>query len=404
MVIRYNYPVDKQDFPYPRFSEAEYRDRYARIRNFMKDNGLDCLLVSGGDSAFQRCYSNFRWLTNTMGSHDYMVYCIFPADGEPTLAILLTSRDKIARSVLADIRFGNPVETVVERLKELHLEKSVIGIVEPDGQYSIPHNHMVKLRNEFSQATFKFVTNEFWKLRWVKSREELEVLQKVTELGDLAHEYMMTRVKLGMSEGHLFSAYAAAAFENGGEFGYCSLISQPMSKPQDASPRFRPLNRTLHQGDIVITEISPYYQGYEAQAQRTWTYGEPNNEYKEMYEVAEETWRRVEQVLRPGVHSSKIVEAFSYIQERGYIQRAGGLHWMHGVLPRDGPLPPSRAGVEYGAESFVLVENVCPTIEVMVTTEDWRRGVRIGDTFAITSNGAQPLHRYPSHHPGITVL
>jgi hypothetical protein len=65
-------------FPYPRFSQAEYRRRYENIRAMMREMRLDCLLIIGGSAAYGRF--NFRYVTNMMGKPKWptIVFNKFP--------------------------------------------------------------------------------------------------------------------------------------------------------------------------------------------------------------------------------------------------------------------------------------------------------------------------------------
>ncbi len=106
----------------------------------MESKGLDCLIISGGGAAFDRCWSNIRYVTNYMGSMEIATYCVFPLEGESVVASILVLPDRAARSVV-EVRARNAIEVTVQRIKELSLTTGRIGIVEPDVLISIPMNH-----------------------------------------------------------------------------------------------------------------------------------------------------------------------------------------------------------------------------------------------------------------------
>ncbi len=73
-------------YAYPSFSEKEFKTRHQRIREWMESKDLDCLIVSGGGAAFDRCWSNIRYVTNYMGTMEIATYCVFPLEGEELFA------------------------------------------------------------------------------------------------------------------------------------------------------------------------------------------------------------------------------------------------------------------------------------------------------------------------------
>ena len=73
----------------------------------MDEHGLECLLITGNNSIWERGWANIRWVTNYMGTMELDCTCVFPREGDPMLAILgLNARlpDRIARSIVTDVR------------------------------------------------------------------------------------------------------------------------------------------------------------------------------------------------------------------------------------------------------------------------------------------------------------
>ncbi len=399
---KYEYPLDKSRYNYPTFSPKEYERRYDLIRKFMRRKEIECLLIAGGTTAFDRCWSNIRYVTNYIGSMEHVTYCVFPLEGEPIVASLLIVPSRIARSIV-EVRASNPVQVVVERLKELKLEKCKIGIVEPDVTMSIPLNHWTEFSSAFPEASMKFVTEEFWRLRLVKSDEEIKALERAAGLGDIAVEAIATKVKPAMKEGEVYGIYYNAVLSAGGEPGFPGIAATSMKDPDDGFIRVHPMNRTIKSGDLILMELGPLYNGYEAQNQKSIALGELRPDYREMYDLAMEAWYAVRNTLRPGMTDVEIKRAGDIVLGHGYINNSPYVHWMHGGMPREGPL----IGLPHSywqASRIVLEKNMCPTVEIALSTPDRKKGVVIGDTFRITDGDPVCLHKYPSHNPAITVI
>ena len=103
-----------------------------------------------------------------------------------------------------------------------------------------------------------------------------------------------------------------------------------------------PSSRTLRSGDILAIELSIGYQGYAGQALRTIVLdGEPNPLFSDLYATADEAYRAMRDTIRPGATTGDVLEALTFIDDRGYAIIDGLLHgYGIGILP---PSLPTRA-------------------------------------------------------------
>ncbi|MYE75798.1 MAG: hypothetical protein F4232_05245, partial [Acidimicrobiaceae bacterium] len=175
--ITYPHPINHDWYDWPTFSDAEFERRHALVRGFMAERDLDCLLVAGAAHLWDRGWANVRWITNYMGTMELDSFVIFPADGEPTLAILgLNARlpDRVTRSIFPDVRGALNTRTIlVDRLDELGLHRGRVGIVNPTPYLSVSRDHWAALTGTYPQIEFAEFSDEFWKMRLVLSDEEV---------------------------------------------------------------------------------------------------------------------------------------------------------------------------------------------------------------------------------------
>src|SRR6266702_5685058 len=119
-----------RDAIYEQFSEQEYARRYAALRAKMREHGLDVMIVPGGPSHWS-FGGGMTWLTGHWEWHAISSYVVVPLDGEPTLIFSMggTHAEACRRecaNALSDVRHsrnGRYAEVMVERLKELKLER-----------------------------------------------------------------------------------------------------------------------------------------------------------------------------------------------------------------------------------------------------------------------------------------
>ncbi|MFQ6075126.1 MAG: M24 family metallopeptidase [Candidatus Bathyarchaeia archaeon] len=378
---------------YPIFSKKEYEKRHDNIRKMMIDKGLACLVVAGSSARWNEKNANIRYISNWCGKENICSYIVFPLEGEPTLLLWSTVRLKNAKemSFLKDIRGVHPhyAKAISERIKELRLEDEKIGIEGIDEYTSIPLNHYQELRQECPKAEFKFVSIVS-NLRLIKSPEEIGFMKRAAQLCDMAIETFATETKIGMKDYEVYAKIEYAITSNGGESPSLLLVgSTSMSNPRMPFPFIHPTNRTIENGDVVLTEITARYGGYWAQTHKTLFVGEPLKEYRELFDVALESYMITVEELRPGNDVKNVLRGKSPMERAGLSTVAPVAHGIGMEAPED----PVIGLAHWPPQKMKLKEGMTFTVEPNPSTEDFSRGVFLGDTFVITGEGAQCLHK-----------
>ena len=117
-------------YPYPRFSIAERDRRWQAVRELMREQNLDVIVTpqnSGHSADYQ---ANTRYLTHCGGGEPDLA-AVFPLDGDVTaIATSAAPRWPTVQDWVTDVREArrNYGRAIVERLKELNVERGRIGI------------------------------------------------------------------------------------------------------------------------------------------------------------------------------------------------------------------------------------------------------------------------------------
>ncbi len=397
----------QQRFPYPRFSKAEYQRRYANIRKMMRERNLNCLLIVGGSAAYGRCWFNLRYVVNMMGKAEMANYCFFPKDGEPAVVTRpghSLASGMLARTAVRNVIVGKPsvLDAIVNEIKERGYDKGRIGIVEYDPYTSIPKNHWDFFSGSLPQAEFAFVTKDFIALRLLKSAEEIQFLERSAELGDIGLRTMQERVSPGMTEGEVFGIVHEAVLKAGGEMGMIQIGSCSMLDPDINDQRPRPVERVIGECDIINNELGIFYNGYEAQCGRPVVTGEPTAEYRAMFEVALEGYRRLVPTLFPGKSSDDSLKEMEFIRGSGFEFYGGFLQGMLGANPRHEP----QIGfdrVQSAEDRYLFDESgrlvYQPghvfTVQMHIVDQSHTRGLFVGDFVVIEEDGPRCLNQLP---------
>lgn len=315
--------VDEQQGKWPSLSEKERDRRWRLVKEFVKAERLDCLVVFGGQSR-----ERFdRYLTNDRPGG----VVIFPLEGELvhlTWAFLdLTSHLESAlrgeASWVRDMRMGAWGRGIVEVLREKGYERANIGVVglntvgpyEPEG--FIPYRTWAYILANLPYANFREVSTAFCQLIFVKSDEELQLVRRAAEIGELAAEAMMKTTRPGTSEIEIYAAATNQLSLNGARgqsapAGHIMSIHSGADNPSWGAPAwlFRgQAPRVVKNGDVVQAEIFSFYAGMETQLQMSIAIEPVDSTNRECAAIARGSYDAGLKALRPGRRFGEVVEA-----------------------------------------------------------------------------------------------
>lgn len=392
---RYNY-----DVVYQKFSPAEMARRYQATRDKMARLGLDALIAPGGPNHWS-FGGGMRWLTNHWEWHAMACYVLVPMQGDPTLVYSMGGShiEAVRRAVVIDdvrhSRNGKFGDVLVERLKELRLEKGRIGITEADPRFhdNLPENQYRVLREGLPDADFKFVGEFFHELLLHKSPEELECIRRAGEMTDMALRAMIARGAPGVAEYQLAAAAAGAVLDAGGQIDFLIVGATPMSDPAMVFGNPHPSERRLQKGDLILNELAIGYRGYTAQIGVPFCLGKPTDEVQSLFDdVTLPGYLRLEALLRPGVTYENFRQEGQWFKAKGYQSRPTLLHGMDFVTSS-----PHIVVDEVRAEPYETAFE--PEMTVMLEpnpiTPDGNLGIFLGQTYIITEDGHERVTKYP---------
>ena len=206
----------------------------------MREHKLDALIVPGGPSHWS-FGGGMLWLTGHWEWHALSSYVLVPLEGEPTMIYSMggTHAEAVRRQVevaVKDVRHsrnGRYADIMVERIRELKLERGRIGLMEIDPRHGdyLPVNQYNVLRENLPDAELIFTKGFLHELLSIHSAEELDCVRKAGLLCQRAMEAMVERARPGVKEYELRAAAGAAILEGGGDIDFLIIGSTPMANP-----------------------------------------------------------------------------------------------------------------------------------------------------------------------------
>ncbi|HEV8342084.1 MAG TPA: M24 family metallopeptidase [Candidatus Binatia bacterium] len=390
-------------YPYPRFSLAERDRRWKTVRELMLRQNIDVIVTpqnTGHSTDFQ---ANTRYLTHVGGGGDSDIAAVFPLEGEVTaIATSAAPRWPTVQDWTQDVREArrNYGRVIVERLKELNVERGRIGITglgqvegtrTPEG--TILYGTWKQIREAFPHAELVDATAILAEVRYVKSQEEIEVLTKSMEMIELAYQAEVEAARSGVKDWEVWAATQYALMRNGSEMPvHCNWVSGKNSRRTLS----RPSMRILERGDLIINEVEASWIGYRAQGVQPVFVEVADPIHKELIKVQREIFNRVMENLKPGITVAELAELTrrsgeSAAPKSGPAAGAKAELTMHGRgAGDDGPIITSHARSPRQL-GVALRENMVFICKPSANTGDGQTICTWGDTVIVTSNGGWRL-------------
>ena len=371
---------------YPAFSDEELARRRAMVRDAMREQGLDALVLYGTWAA----HHEVHWLSGFPVSWEAVL--VFALEGDSTLLIQFYNHLPNARAMARECEVEwmtlDVGAAVAESLSARGLAEGRIGF---GGPFTVARHDAI--RAALPKAETVDFSQQMVGMRLVKSAEEIAWIRRGAQFSDAAIEALEREARPGMTEHELAAVVQNAYYAQGGRTIIHFLGATSMADPSMCVPRQHQTDRELQRGDVILTELSAHFHGYTGQTLRPFAVGSPpTDEYRHMYDVAVEAFDRVTGVLRAGVTISEVLDQADFIHDEGFIIHDDILHGLNGGswMPilwtrRMRPEPPP----------FAFVEGMTVVVQPAIATEDRSRGVQVGELLHITADGVERLHRYP---------
>ena len=149
-------------------------------------------------------------------------------------------------------------------------------------------------------------TNELFirQLARIRSAEELAAAEKATAIAEQGYQHMLACVRPGMREYELAAELYCAMKKLGAEDNFLLLSASQHNLAVRAAG-----GRVLDVGDVILSEITPCYQGQFAQLCRTTVIGEPSPVMREKYALLQSAMRAGQKAAVPGASVRDVTEA-----------------------------------------------------------------------------------------------
>ncbi|MFF3099920.1 M24 family metallopeptidase [Viridibacillus arvi] len=291
----------------------------------------------------------------------------------------------------------HPMEYLKEVLKEYGFENKTVGYD------AIGYGSSMGYRGQSVDAIItvkEFVTLKgvIEEMRYIKSKNEIELIKESCRWGNLAHRLLQKYTKAGLSEIEITSRASMEAtmamietlgqeYKPHGNTAYAIFRGQ--IGPQSAFPHAVTQNIVLKKGDTLVTGAASDVFGYTSELERVMFVEEANKEQERYFQYMYEAQEVAFSAIKPGIPCYAVEESVQkYFKEAG-ITELTSHHTGHniGLLGHEAPFfdlgdhTEIKPGMVFTVEPGIYVKGL--------------GGFRHSDTVLVTDEGIEMLTYYP---------
>ena len=353
-------------------------DRLARARELAGAAGFDAMLISPG--------ADLRYLTGYAAKALERLTClVIPLEGEPFIVVpkLERAAAQVPLEGKIEILDWNETEDPYA-LVASRLDRDVARVALDNRMWA---EKVLAFREVLPNTRQDLASNVLREMRMRKSPEEVEALRQAGAAIDKVHARMADWLRPGRTEREVARDIKDAIVAAGHVAADFAIVA---SGPNAASPHHDVSDRVIEAGEPIVVDIGGHIEdGYCSDSTRTYSIGEPSQEFREYYEVLLRAQITQTKAVRPGLTAERLdAIGREIIASAGYgdyfIHRTGhgiGLEGHEEPYIVEGSTLRLEPGMTFSVEPGIYVAG--------------RHGARIEDIVVCTESGGERLNLTP---------
>ena len=370
----------------PKLSITERDRRYGVLRRQLRQRAVDCTIVSG---------SNLFYLSNGIPGE---LYGLLTTDEKP-FTVIVNRRHLVdvpvrvlvdAQDWVGDFRPGNDAAPLIEKVKELGLEKGTVGL-----SGGISYRFYTQLQSALPAAKIVDVTDIFTDVRTLKSAEENAMIDRANGVFDAAIKRIHEVARPGMTGVEVVREGIRAMWEAGGDLD--STLSFNFGPVPAQNPILGELcmERRIQKGDIGTLTAHAEYGHYAGHSDQEISFGAPRALHQEMFRAVISVRDEVLKQVREGATQRDLIDAYrKACKETGFKPSPHSQIHQYGIDVPEFPGPAYRiadprpdGGPLGGAGNFTLKNGMIYSISPTIVAKDGGDTLLGGTSLVVTATG-----------------
>lgn len=279
-------------------------------------------------------------------------------------------------------------EKLYSQLKELLKNNNIKTVLCERDTLTVAYFENLKRNLEdFTVIASEKLSCEINKLRSIKTKTEIANIKKAQQLTDKTFDYILSRIKTGVSEKEIMLDMEFFIRKNGSEGVAFDFIV--VSGANSSLPHGVPTDKQIEKGDFITMDFGAVVNGYRSDMTRTVAVGSITDKQRLVYNTVLNAQKEALNVIKPDTECYLVDKA-----ARDFIANAGfggcfghGLGHSLGLDIHENPACNTR-------DKTLLQTGMIMTVEPGIYIEN-EFGVRIEDMVVVTEDGYENLTESP---------
>ena len=382
-----------------------HRERVERVRDLMREQGLDALVLLGNTNVAYTTGAIWPLADSGRANFEQPVAVVLVDDEWPHLFSPMREDDRLRTELPSDhlhgpvyLDFDEGVQLFASELAALVPGSAVLAIDEWTN--ALRRERSLLFAPDAPADGGRVIS----RAKATKTPDELSCMREGLRITELAIADVQARVAPGVRQTDLTATFLRTIFDAGADANILDPIWQvmpsriadgPWTTTGDLACPLLSTERELAEGDVLWVDTGISYNGFHSDFGRTWIVGrEPDSQQRAQFERWKAIMDAVLDVTRSGATAADLTAAA--------IGAAGGVKpWMPhfylghglGIDSAEMPYVGSDIGEAFDA-TLVLAEGMVLVLEPIVW-EDGAAGYRSEEVLLITQDGWEPMTDYP---------
>ncbi|BBE16163.1 Xaa-Pro dipeptidase [Aquipluma nitroreducens] len=363
--------------------------RIERLKSVGERENIDVFIFTSASSL--KCFSGYYYNFETGPSPFQLLPAALVVVPDQFMGIVIADNESLTAPVpgievsvrkYASYVYEEPLDftnhfliQLHEMLKQIGMSKARIGIEQNTFPYVIANS----LKAKYSEMEFVNITGEVSRIKAVKDADEIKNIRKATALSDIGQSAVIKYAQAGMTELELFSLVRLEIEASVGT--RIPIMVDLVSGARTASGGGIPTNKTIQEGDLILSDLTPCFNGYWGDSCNTKVIGKPTSGQMKTFESVKQALNHAISAVRPGIKASEIDDLMR--KHAGNFPHHGG----HGV------------GTLYHEEPRIVRYNntvVEPNMVIALEPAIYEKGfgIRLEHMVLVTETGCEVLTQF----------
>ena len=380
------------------------RDRMQKVRDHMRSQGLDALVLLGNSNVAY--VTGLGWPLSDSGRSTFerLVAVVTVDDPVPHLFTPMRADDRLLAALPADHLHGATYLDFDEGVQQF--VRTLAGLVPAGAKLALDEwtHAMARERSLLFAADPVDAGRVIGSAKLLKTPDEIACMREGLRISEVAVAEVQKMVAPGVRQSDLTAVFLRTIFEAGVDANVMDPVWQvmaprvadgPWTTTGEVACPLLTTERLLQKGDVIWNDVSTTFGGMHTDFGRTWIVGrDPSARERELFDQWQAVMSAVLAVTRAGARASDLTAA-------AIAAHGGVVPWMphfylgHGLGIDSAELPFIGSDIGTAFDEATVLEAGMVLVLEPNTWDDGHAGYRSEEVVLITDDGWLPMTDYP---------